>query len=120
MIVQIIQLYLSNPILAEKINPENYIQHGALINHCYLGKEVDSIKRKQKPKLKNDSVGVNLVLVLEASFGDERWPVGTMSPPLFGDFNRIALMYFRMFPLNIHTTPQMPLSASYLSLHSLD
>ena len=37
--------------ISRKINPENYIQHGALINHCYLGDDVDNIKRKQKNKI---------------------------------------------------------------------
>ena len=36
--------------------------------------------------LANNSIKCNSILVLEASFGDTRWLVGTLSPPLFGDF----------------------------------
>lgn len=34
--------------ISRKINPENYIQHGALINYCYLGEDVDSKKKESK------------------------------------------------------------------------
>jgi hypothetical protein len=36
--------------------------------------------------------GCNQVLVLEASFGETRRPVGTQSPSLFEDFISIAFM----------------------------
>lgn len=39
------------------------------------------------------------VLILEASFGDKRWSTETLSPPLFGDFIRIAFKSWRNCPL---------------------
>jgi hypothetical protein len=40
----------------------------------------------QGTPLTKKSVRYNLFPVLEVSFGDERWPVRVLSPPLFDDF----------------------------------
>jgi hypothetical protein len=34
----------------------------------------------------NNSIKCNPFSVLEASFGDKRWPIATLSPPFFSDF----------------------------------
>lgn len=36
--------------------------------------------------LSNNSTGYNPIPVPETSFGDNKWQVGTLAPPLFGDF----------------------------------
>lgn len=70
--------------------------------------------------LTHKSIGCSPVLVLEVSFGDKRCPVGTLSPPLFGDFIRIAFIYFKKFPLHQISIPpsKMSLNSSCLSPHS--
>lgn len=45
-----------------------------------------------------NSIRWNPVQILEAFFGDRRWPVGTLSPLLFEDFLRITFTYFRKLP----------------------
>ena len=52
--------------------------------------------------LANRTIGYssNPVLVPEALFDDERWPVGTLFPSLIGDFVWSAFMYCRRLPLH--------------------
>ena len=49
--------------------------------------------------LANNLIGCDPILVLEASFGDKRWPDETPSPPLFQKFIKIPFTYFS-FPLH--------------------
>lgn len=48
--------------------------------------------------LANSSIGYNLVPVVEASFGEKRWPYS--APSVFGDFIRITCICYRKFPLH--------------------
>lgn len=41
----------------------------------------------------NSSTGYNPVPALEASFVENRWPVRTPDPSLFGDFIKIVFIY---------------------------
>jgi hypothetical protein len=50
--------------------------------------------------LANNSIGYNPVLLLKASLGEERWPVGTSDPTLLGDFIITTFIYFRNFPMH--------------------
>ena len=49
--------------------------------------------------LANNSIGWNLVPVMEASFDDKRWPIGVLSPSLFGDLISMTSIYYRKFLL---------------------
>jgi hypothetical protein len=58
---------------------------------------------------------------VEASFGDRKWAVVTVSP-VFGDFIRITFIYFRKFPLyyvSMRLMKGTSILALSLSLHSL-
>ena len=57
--------------------------------------------------LSNNSIGCTPLL--KVSFDGKSWPVP--SPPLFGDFIKITIIYFRKFPL-LHSLPQSHLPFS--------
>ena len=68
----------------------------------------------------NNSVECKPVPVLEDSFGDKRWPVGTLSPSLFGDFIWLTFIYFRKFLLSLAVFPHIPSLSIILSLPQHD
>ena len=61
----------------------------------------------QGTPLSSNLIEYTPVSVLEALLGHRRWPVGALSPSLFGDFISIAFIYFRKFWLDGVFTPPL-------------
>lgn len=57
--------------------------------HCFKNR-LGCLGISRESHLVNNSKECNPDLLLEASFGNKRWPVGTLYSPLLGDFIRIA------------------------------
>lgn len=50
--------------------------------------------------LANNLIRYNSFLVLETLFGGKKWPFGTPTPWLFGDYIKITFIYFQKFLLH--------------------